>query len=133
MAWQSRKPNKYGSKKVEVDGITFDSKKEAHRFQELKLLEKAGEITRLQRQVKFTLIPEQREKTDAVYTKGAKKGQPKKGSLLERETAYIADFVYKDMRSGETIVEDTKGYKTKEYILKRKMMLYIHGIRIKEL
>lgn len=130
MAWQSR--NKYGSKKVIVDGITFDSKKEAHRFQELKLLEKAGEITELQRQVKYILIPEQREETDKVYTKGEKKGQPKKGILLERETAYIADFVYKDMRNGETIVEDTKGYKTKEYIIKRKLMMYIHGIRIRE-
>lgn len=130
MAWQSW--NKYGSKKVEVDGIAFDSKKEARRFQELKLLEKAGEITGLQRQVKYILIPEQREESKGFYKKGEKKGQPKKGQLLERECSYLADFAYKDMRSGETIVEDTKGYKTKEYILKRKMMLYVHGIRIRE-
>ena len=130
MTWQSR--NKYGSKKVIVDGITFDSKKEAHRFQELKLLEKAGEITGLQRQVKYILIPVQREETDKIYTKGKNKGQKKEGIILERECTYIADFTYKDMRSGETIVEDTKGYKTKDYVIKRKLMLFIHGIKIKE-
>ena len=128
MAWQSR--NKYGSKKIIVDGITFDSKKEARRFQELKLLEKAGEIKHLQRQVKYILIPAQREFTNEIYTKGRNKGCFKKGKLLEREVAYIADFDY--WENGKHIVEDTKGFKTKDYILKRKLMLFIHGIKIRE-
>ena len=105
---------KYGNKKVISDGITFDSKKEYRRYCELKLLEKAGEISDLQRQVKFTLIPAQRE-PDTV----GKRGGTKKGKLIERECVYVADFVYKDM-SGEEIVEDTKGFRTKDYILKRK-------------
>lgn len=101
--------NKYGNKKVTVDGIEFDSKKEANRYLQLKLLERAGEIQDLQLQVKFELIPKQ------------------KG---ERACNYIADFVY--TQNGETIVEDTKGFKTPEYIIKRKLMLERHGIRIKE-
>ena len=130
MAWQSRKINKYGSKKIVVDGITFDSKKEAHRYQELLLLEKAGEIKYLKRQVKYILIPEQREFTNEIYTKGRKKGCFKKGRLIERECAYIADFEY--VENGKFVVEDTKGFKTKDYIIKRKLMLHVHGIRIKE-
>lgn len=116
---------KYHSKKVELDGIIFDSRKEAKRYRELTLLEKAGEINDLQRQVKFVLIPTQRE-PDTI----GKRGGTIKGKVLERECAYIADFVY--MENGERVVEDTKGYKTKEYTIKRKLMLYIHNIRVKE-
>lgn len=105
---------KYGNRKITKDGITFDSMKEYKRFCELSLLEKAGEITDLQRQVKFMLIPSQ--KID--------------GKVVERSVHYIADFVYQE--NGQMVVEDTKGYKTKDYILKRKMMLHIHGIRIRE-
>jgi hypothetical protein len=54
----------------------------------------------------------------------------KRGKLLEREVAYIADFVYTE--DGKRIVEDSKGFKTKDFIIKRKLMLYMHGIRIKE-
>lgn len=53
--------------------------------------------------------------------------------LLERSVKYIADFVYTDKATGQTVVEDTKGVRTKEYIIKRKLMLYLHGIRIKEI
>ena len=125
-----RQSNKYGNKKVEYDGITFDSKKECIRYAELKLLEKSGHIKDLQRQVKFVLIPSLRETPTEKYTRGAKKGQFKLGKVIEREVAYIADFVY--IENGKTVVEDTKGMKTKDYIIKRKLMLFIHGIRVKE-
>ena len=117
--------SKYGSKKVTIDGITYDSQKEYRRFCELRLLERAGKVTDLQRQVKFVLIPSQYE----PGTIGAR-GGVKRGKLIEREVSYVADFVYTE--NGKRIVEDTKGFKTKEYIIKRKMMLHIHGIRIKE-
>lgn len=137
MAWSSSRGNKYGSKKVEVDGIMFDSKKESRRYQELLLLEKAGEIQNLQRQVKYILIPEQREFTNEIYTKGRKKGCFKPGKLLERECAYIADFVY-FKKDGKMVVEDTKGYKNPssagyaKFVIKRKLMLHEYGIRISE-
>ena len=120
--------NKYHSKKVEMNGIVFDSKKEAKRYSELSLLEKARAITELQRQVKYVLIPAQRE-PDTVGARGG----IKKGKTIEKECAYIADFVYKDLTLNETVLEDTKGFKTKDYIIKRKLMLYVHGIRIKEI
>lgn len=115
---------KYKNQKVVVDGITFDSKKEASRYLVLRDLERAGEIKNLQRQVKFVLIPTQRE----VIMDGFKK---KEGKVIERECSYLADFTYTTAK-GEKVVEDTKGVKTKEYIIKRKMMLFLHGIRIKE-
>lgn len=108
------KPTKYHSRKVTVDGITFDSRKEARRYCELSLLARAGEVTDLQRQVKFELIPSQRID----------------GKVVERPCAYVADFVYK--QGGKTIVEDTKGFRTADYIIKRKLMLWVHGIRIQE-
>lgn len=122
---------KYRSKKVKVDGISFHSKKEATRYKELKQLERAGEISDLRLQVKYVLIPAQREWTDEKYTKGRKKGCLKPGKVVERECVYIADFVYTVPGQG-VIVEDTKGFRTKEYIIKRKLMLYVHGIQIKE-
>lgn len=122
---------KYKNQKINVDGMTFDSKKEANRYKELSLLQKAGEISGLQTQVRYVLIPAQREVSDEVYTKGANKGKYKPGKLLERECTYVADFVY--YKDGKVIVEDTKGFRTKEYIIKRKLMLYVHHIRIKEI
>lgn len=122
---------KYKNRKIIVDGIKFDSKKEAVRYKELKMLEKAGIIHDVQRQVKYVLIPAQYEPTSSVYVKGNNKGKPKKGKLIERECAYYADFVYTE--NGKTVVEDTKGVKTPEYIIKRKLMLYIHNIKIKEM
>lgn len=129
MAW-NRSRAKYGNRKVVVDGITFDSKKEAQRYTELKLLEKAGKITGLQLQREFELIPAQREQTNEAYTKGPHKGEYKSGKLIECKCSYIADFVYWDGNS--LVVEDAKGMRTKEYIIKRKLMLHIYGIRIKE-
>ena len=131
MQMQNFRSNKYGSRKVTVDGITFDSKKEAKRYSELRLLEKAGQITNLQRQFKFELIPTQREESTEVYKAGPQKGLPKPGAVIETPCFYIADFTYCD--GNELIVEDTKGFKTKDYIIKRKLMLHVHGIRIKEI
>ncbi|MBQ3326202.1 MAG: DUF1064 domain-containing protein [Clostridia bacterium] len=121
-----RSNSKYGAAKTIVDGMTFDSRKEANRYLELSMLEQAGCIEDLRRQVKFVLIPTQREE-DTV----GKRGGIKPGKVLEKECAYIADFVYRDA-DGHTVVEDTKGVKTKDYIIKRKLMLYVHGIRIRE-
>lgn len=112
--------NKYHNRKVTTfDGIEHASQKEANRWCELKLLERAGKIHNLDRQVKFTLIPAQYE------CEGIKR------KLIERECAYIADFVYAD-ENGHRIVEDTKGFKTKEYVIKRKLMLYVYHVKIKE-
>lgn len=121
--------NKYRAKKITINGETFDSKKEWYRYQELKRMEKHGEIKDLQRQVKFVVIPMQRE-PDTV----GKRGGIKAGKLIEREASYIADFsYYVPTGDGYTqVVEDTKGFRTKDYILKRKLMLWVHGIQIKE-
>lgn len=117
---------KYGNKKIFADGEVFDSKKEYRRWNELIMLVKAKEITGLRRQVKYVLIPAQRE-PDLTGPRGG----IRRGKLIEREVAYIADFVYTD-RDGSTVVEDCKGVRTKEYIIKRKLMLKEYGIRIKE-
>jgi hypothetical protein len=120
--------NKYRAIKTCVNGIGFDSRKEARRYQELLLLERAGVIQNLQRQEKYVLIPAQYES----YERYGKKGQELKPGqrLVEKECSYLADFVYEE--NGKKVVEDTKGVKTKDYIIKRKLMLYTHGIRIKE-
>lgn len=122
--------SKYGAKKVIRDGMTFDSQKEYKRWNELVLLQRAGRISGLQRQVKFELIPTLREESTEVYKAGPQKGLPKPGAVIEKPVHYVADFVYQE--DGKTVVEDSKGFRTADYILKRKMMLYIHGIRIKE-
>lgn len=112
--------NKYKAKKVVCDGITFDSKKEANRYYELKLLERAGEIKDLELQKEYILVP-------AQYING---------KCVERAVKYKADFVYTE--NGETVVEDVKGYRDPasagyaKFVIKRKLMLYIHGIRVKE-
>ena len=106
---------KYNNKKITVDGQIFDSKKEASRYKELLLMEKEGVIKNLSRQVKFVLIPSQRDEN---------------GKVIERECSYKADFKYEE--DGKTVVEDVKGFRTKEYIIKRKLMLYQYGIRIRE-
>lgn len=117
--------NKYHSKKTVVDGIVFDSRKEAKRYGELVLLERAGEIKDLRRQVEFTLIPAHRE-PDTVGPRGG----VKKGKVIEKKCSYIADFVY--MQNGEMVVEDTKGIRTKDYVIKRKMLFHFYGIKIRE-
>lgn len=105
-------PNKYHAKKVGGHA----SIKEHRRANQLKLMERAGEISNLREQVPFEVIPAQRDKA---------------GKLIERSCRYIADFVYND-KEGNIVVEDTKGVRTKEYKIKRKLMLHVHGIRIKE-
>lgn len=99
---------KYGNTKIMVDGIQFNSKREA----------------------KFQLIPNQYAPSDVTYTKGPRKGQRKPGKLLEHECSYIADFCY--IQNGETVVEDAKGYRTEVYRIKKKLMLERYGIQIKE-
>lgn len=129
MAWRyNRQRNKYGARQVTKNGMVFDSKREARRDTELRLLQSAGEIKELKRQVKFALIPAQREPD-----KTGPRGGIIRGKVIERAVDYIADFVYIDAKTGETIVEDTKGMRTKDYIIKRKLMLYVHGIRIREI
>lgn len=117
--------NKYHNRKITRDGETFDSLKEYRRFCELRLLEKAGAIQNLKRQVDYILIPAMRE-PDTI----GKRGGVVKGKVIERGVSYIADFEY--WENGEKVVEDTKGFKTKEYIIKRKLMLYFYKIKIRE-
>lgn len=103
------KKSKYGAVKTEIDGIIFDSKHEAKRYQELRLLERAGEINNLCLQVPYILIDK---------------------SKYGRSIKYVADFVYS--RNGLTVVEDAKGMKTPVYRLKKRMMAEKYGIKIKE-
>ena len=121
-----RRGTKYGAKKVEYNGMVFDSIGERNRYFELKLLEEQGIITDLQRQVKFVLIPTQRE-ADII----GKRGGVKMGKVIEKECSYIADFVYEE--DGKIVVEDYKGFRTKDYRIKKKLMLWVHGIQIKEI
>lgn len=108
---------KYKNTNIQIDGIKFDSKKEAARYSALKTMEKSGEISDLKTQVAFSLIPKQK----------------KKNGEIEREVKYIADFVYN--KNGERVIEDVKSSMTRKlpaYIIKRKLMLFIHSIEIKE-
>ena len=128
MAWRNYKSgSKYHSQKVSIAQEIFDSKKEARRWLELKNLESHGLISGLQRQKKFVLIPAQYEPD----TKGPRGGRIK-GKLLEREVAYYADFVYFDEEEKDFVIEDTKGVRTKDYIIKRKLLLWLNGYRIRE-
>lgn len=108
-----KKPNKYGA--LRTGGHA--SCKEHRRAQQLQLMQRAGLISDLQQQVKYILIPP----------------QYRDGKLLERACSYIADFVYFDRDTNSLVVEDTKGFRTKDYIIKRKLMLHVHGIQIREL
>jgi hypothetical protein len=121
---------KYKNQKFTIDGITFDSIREAHRYEDLKELQEAGIIQDLKLQVEFILIPTQYAPSAGVYKSGKNKGKQKQGKVLERKCSYIADFVYRE--NGEIVVEDVKGMRTKDYVIKRKLMLYFHGIKIKE-
>ncbi len=128
MAWRNYGTgSKYHSQKVSILGEVFDSKREAARYMELKELEMAGRISGLQRQKKFVLVPAQYE----PETTGPRGGKIK-GKLLEREVAYYADFVYFDEEEKDLVIEDAKGVRTPEYIIKRKLMLWLKGYRIRE-
>lgn len=102
--------SKYHNKR----GNGFDSKKEKARYEELLLMQRAGMIQGLTRQVRFELIP-------AQYLNGR---------CVERRCDYLADFTY--WEDGKFVVEDCKGFKTPEYIIKRKLMLWRNKIKIKE-
>ena len=112
--------NKYHAKKVVIQGETFDSLAEARRWRDLTWLERGGVIKGLTRQVKYNLIPNQYDEN---------------GKLLERGVTYIADFVYQD-EHGQLVVEDVKGYKKGPayniFSIKRKLMLQVYGIRVRE-
>ncbi|MBM0046858.1 DUF1064 domain-containing protein [Anaerococcus sp. mt242] len=108
--------NKYGNKKVVVDGHKFDSQKEARRYGELKLMERAGVIKDLELQPKFELIPTIRTETETL-----------------RKTVYKADFKYFDVKADHEVVEDVKGFKTDVYKLKKKILLHKYkGIDFRE-
>lgn len=120
--------NKYNAHSVDYDGLKFDSQREALRYKELTFLISDGIISNLKRQVKYVLIPAQREPSTV-----GPRGGVKPGKLIEKECSYIADFVYTVVETGETVVEDTKGFRTKDYLIKRKLMLFVYGIKIKEI
>lgn len=106
-----KKKSKYNNQIVVVEGIKFDSKKEAQRYLDLRLLEKSGEITNLALQIPYTLIDK---------------------SKYGRKIVYLADFVYYSPKDRKTIVEDVKGYKTQIYKMKKRLLAEKYGIVIKE-
>lgn len=108
MTYSIKRKNKFGAKKNELDGIKFDSRKEARRYRELTLLSAAGELTGLKLQVPFEIIVN---------------GQ--------KVCTYRADFTYTG-KDGQFVVEDAKGFKTPEYRLKKKLVKACHGIEIRE-
>ena len=99
--------SKYRNQKINADGKEFDSQLEYARYRQLKLLERAGEIKNLRLQVKFLLQPKY-----------------KKNGKTIKEILYIADFTYYDVRKGKMIIEDTKGYRTEIYKLKKKILMF---------
>ena len=124
---------KYHNKKVVVDGIEFDSQKEGHRYKELRLMQRAGKINQLRLQVPFELIPNQYETVTVQLNTKTKQVQ----KLVERKVEYVADFVYNDLQKGETVVEDVKGYRMggayAVFLIKKKLMLQVYGIKVKEI
>lgn len=132
---KNNKSPKYQNKKIVIDGITFDSQKEANRYCELKLLQKAGQIQNLELQKVFELIPAQYETFERYGNNGKRLKDGKR--CIEKSCVYKADFTYTE--NGKTVVEDTKGYRDPssagyaKFVIKRKLMLYIHGIKIKEI
>ena len=114
-----RTGNKYHNQKTTrlIDGkrVLFDSKREAYRWDELTVLQRAGHITDLERQKRYRLIPAQHDM---------------QGNVIEKPCDYVADFVYR--KDGRVVVEDAKGRRTPDYIIKRKLMLQVYGIRVVE-
>ena len=111
--------SKYHNRKTArmIDGkrVLFDSQREAHRWDELALLQRAGKISDLERQVRYRLVPAQYDHA---------------GKLIEKPCDYIADFVYR--QDGSVVVEDAKGRRTDAYVIKRKLMLQVWGIKVVE-
>lgn len=115
----SKRTSKYNNTKIEEDGIKFDSQKEYRRYKALKVLERAGQISNLKHHVAFELAPQVKYST-------AKKAKP--------ALRYEADFTY--MENGKLVVEDVKSKdvtaKDKVYIIKKHLMMWVHGIEIRE-
>ena len=108
--------SKYGNKQaVASDGRIFPSKRECKRYEDLLLLVRMKKIWKLECQVKYVLIPKQKVK-----------------GFTERPVTYTADFQYVDRETGETHVEDSKGMKTQQYVIRRKLMLWFHEIHVEE-
>jgi hypothetical protein len=107
MAWSKPRTSKYGNTKVEADGLTFDSKREYSRWRDLQLLERAGEIKNLQRQVPFPLLVDEQ--------------------LIGK---YIADHVYYDTRTQSKVIEDVKGVETALFKWKAKHVLAQYKVKI---
>lgn len=119
MKYRSSKKTKYRNRKVYVDDMVFDSQHEYERWLVLLQMQEEGKIWGLQRQVPFPLLPSQRIN----------------GKVVERPVKYVADFTYTTKAEDGTdwfVVEDAKGMRTPEYIIKRKLLLWFHGIRIQE-
>lgn len=106
--------SKYGAVKTQVNGITFDSKREAARYVELLAMQERGEITDLRLQPSFEIVP-------AIVLDGKK----------QRALVYRADFAYED-HLGNQVYEDVKGHRTREYILKRRIVKHLYGVEIRE-
>ena len=127
--------SKYLNKKAEVDGIVFDSQKEAKYYRYLKTLEQEGKISNLELQKRYELIPAVKVTEEVVKQLKTKTKTEIKERTLQRAIEYVADFVYTDNDTGETEVVDVKSWITKnnpEYILKKKMMFALKGIEIQE-
>ena len=120
--------SKYGNKKVKHNVRTLDSRRERKRYYELEVLEKAGEISDLRLQVPFEIIPAIYETVEIQLKTKVKSVQ----KCVQRAAHYVADFVYMD-KDGNQVVEDAKGFRTPEYLLKKKMMRAFLGITIKEI
>lgn len=112
---KARKHQKYRNRVTETADGRFDSEAEYRHWCHLKIRQRVGEISDLKRQVVFELIPAQK--------------RPSGG--MERACSYVADFVYQE--GGKTVCADVKGCATGEYIMKRKLMLHIHGVEVKEI
>jgi len=128
--------SKYLNKKTEVDGIVFDSKKEAKHYWFLKQMEKAGEISDLRMQVHYILIPAVKKTEEVVTRLKTKVKVETKERTIQKAIEYVADFVYIDNKTGKTEVVDVKSPITRKnpvYILKKKMMFALNGITIKEI
>lgn len=115
---RSNLPSKYHSRKIVTPEGKFDSERELARWRELQQMQARGEISDLKRQVRIELIPTQRDSET--------------GRVIERACHYVADATYTDSKTSRWVVEDSKGYCTPEYIIKRKMALFLKNIRIKE-
>lgn len=129
MRYMKKSENKYGNKKVEFQGLSFDSKKELQRYMVLLDAQRQGKISNLERQVRFELIPAITED----YIEHLKTKDKVKTRTVQLDITYTCDFTY--MKDGRLIIEDVKASKamlTKEYQLKKKLLFAIHGLTIRE-